>query len=117
MVLGRRRLSASEHLVRLREFGGWFFGDAKFMSVPEFLDWLSRSAPRHVALVPEVIAREQRRDLALDSTDSVGRAATVWREIQDSDLTVFKFSPGGDLLTVIAWSARDQRFYELLECC
>jgi hypothetical protein len=30
---------------------------------------------------------------------------------------IFTFSPGGDELVAIGWSARAGRFYRLLECC
>ena len=32
-------------------------------------------------------------------------------------ITLFSSSPGGDRVMVIGWSAADQRFYNLLECC
>jgi len=37
--------------------------------------------------------------------------------MQTAGITVFQFSLGGDNVTVIGWSATDQRFYGLLECC
>lgn len=35
----------------------------------------------------------------------------------DASLTIFTFSPGGDRIEAIAWSAQAGRFYRLLECC
>jgi len=35
----------------------------------------------------------------------------------DAAITVFQYSPGGDAIDVIGWSAADARFYNLLECC
>jgi len=32
-------------------------------------------------------------------------------------VTIFTFSPGGDAIVAIGWSARAGRFYRLLECC
>ena len=108
---GRRRLSAAELRTRLNTFGPWFFDSRKFVSPDQFVDGLRRSGPGHVERIPDVIARdgEYRNDLP--------RAKAVWEEIQKNAVTIFQFSPGGDSVIAIAWSARDQRFYRLLECC
>ena len=44
-------------------------------------------------------------------------AESLWRDIQGSGVTLYQYSAGGDHTTTIAWSARAQRFYHLLECC
>src|SRR5207244_3971066 len=58
---GRRVLSATEHRRRLRELGRFFFADEKFMSPAEFLISLRGSAPGHIDLIPDVIARDLHR--------------------------------------------------------
>lgn len=116
---GRRKLSPSEHRTRLDEFDDWFFGAAKFTRPEEFVEKLRRSAPGSIGEIPDVIARDRRRQASslpgarLDSAEAVD----VWKEIQSSGVTVFNYSPGGDAVTAIGWSARDRRFYRLLECC
>jgi hypothetical protein len=116
---GRRRLSPSEHRAQLDEFDDWFLDSAKFMRPEEFVERLRRSAAGHIAEIPNVIARDRRRQASflpgarLDSAEAVD----VWNEIQSSGVTVFRYSPGGDGTTAIAWSVRDRRFYRLLECC
>jgi hypothetical protein len=138
---GRRELSSSEHRARLKEFGDWFFGDAKFKRPDEFVAEWRRQAPAHVPRIPEVIDRDRRYQLAVDSLIATGysraeaersapsllgggaaasdsaRAVGIWQEMQSSGVTVFEFSPGGDGLTAVAWSVRDQRFYRLVACC
>jgi hypothetical protein len=108
---GRRSLTAAEYRTRLNEFGPWFFGEQKFMRPGQFVASLRGSAPRHVEQIPEAIARDG------GFRNDVPRAEAVWQEIQTNAVTVFQFSPGGDAVTAIAWSTRDQRFYRLLECC
>jgi hypothetical protein len=116
---GRRKLSPSEHRAQLDEFDDWFLDTAKFMRPEEFVERLRRSAAWHIAEIPDVIARDRRRQASslpgarLDSAEAVD----VWNEIQSSGVTVFRYSPGGDGTTAIAWSVRDRRFYRLLECC
>lgn len=135
---GRRKPSPVEHRARLDKFGGWFFGDAKFTRPEDFVEQLRRQAPRHIADIPNVIARDRRHQLLIDSLRAAGHPASeaerkapslsgvrldsadavdAWEEIQRSGVTVFIYSPGGDAVTAIAWSARDRRFYRLLECC
>ena len=41
----------------------------------------------------------------------------IWQEIEKASVTIFIFSPGGDGIVAIGWSARAGRFYRLLECC
>jgi hypothetical protein len=106
----QRPLSDGELRTRLNEFGSSFFADTKFMSPAGFLAWLGRSARLHVPLIPEVISHE------MAPPDS-SRARMIWDQMQTADITVFQFSLGGDGITVIGWSAADQRFYGLLECC
>lgn len=105
---GRRTLSAAEHRERLEEFGGWFFGDEKFMRPAAFVAQLHRNMPRHVARIPHVIARA--------AADTASAGAT-WEAIRDASVTVFSFSPGGDAVRFIAWSLRERRFVDLVECC
>ena len=107
---GRRRLSAREHRDRLAEFGTWFFGAEKFASSRAFLDDLERSARARVAEIPRVIARDR---LPTD----VRAGTAIWEEIRSAPITVFTYSPGGDGLVAIGWSAHAGRFYRLLECC
>jgi hypothetical protein len=107
---GRRTMSAGEHRARLKEFGPRFFADAKFQSPSAFVDSLRVWARGRVAKIPELIARDQQ------PTDSVS-AIRIWGDIQNSPATIFTFSPGGDAIVAIGWSARAQRFYRLLECC
>ena len=107
---GRRVLSAAEHRRRLRELGRFFFADEKFISPAEFLIRLRGSAPRHIDLIPDVIARD------LHPSDR-SRAQLIWDEMQAAGITLFEFSVGGDAVTTIGWSPSDRRFYRLLECC
>lgn len=134
----RRRLSSDEHRARLNSFGDWFFGDTKFMRPDEFVEMLLSSARLHIPRIPEVIARDRRRQLVIDSLVATGHSPSeirykvpllvavpldttegvrTWEEIQNTKVTVFTFSPGGDAVSAIAWSVRDQRFYSLWECC
>jgi len=80
------------------------------MSPAEFLIRLRGSAPRHIDLIPDVIARD------LHPSDR-SRAQLIWDEMQAAGITLFEFSVGGDAVTTIGWSASDKRFYRLLECC
>ncbi len=107
---GRRILSPTEHRRRLRELGGWFFAEAKFMTPEEFVARLRKSGPRHVDLIPDVIARDL-------GPGNGSRAPLLWDEMRTAGITVFEFSTGGDAVTTIGWSRTDQRFYRLLECC
>ena len=106
----QRPISDGELRTRLSEFGSSFFADSKFMSVAGFLAWLGRSARLHIPLIPEVISQE------MTPRDS-SRARMIWDQMQSGGITVFQFSLGGDGITVLGWSATDQRFYGLLECC
>lgn len=107
---GRHVISAEEHRARLREFGRWFFADEKFQRPSEFLDSLRAMARLKVPEVPDVIARDRQ---ASDTRDG----SVIWQEIRNAPLTIFTFSPGGDAIEAIGWSARAGRFYRLLECC
>jgi hypothetical protein len=116
---GRRKLSPAEYRTRLDEFDDWFFGPRKFMQPEEYVEKLRRSAPGSIAEIPDVIARARARQIPSEVSaplDSAG-AAALWDEIRQSGVTVFNYSRGGDATTAIAWSARDRRFYPLLECC
>jgi hypothetical protein len=91
-----------------------------------------------VARIPEVIARDRRFQFIVDSLTAAGHAhaeaeeharhlpdapvdtssgAAIWQDVLAAGVTVFVFSPGGDRVQSIAWSARDRRFYQLVECC
>lgn len=135
---GRRELSAAEHRNRLGSFADSFFGDTNFTSPEGFVEELRSTARLRVAEIPDVIARDRRRQFVVDSLRAAGHAysqaerrarrfagtptdtadaAAIWNDIQAAGVTVFTYSPGGDGLYAIAWSARDRRFYRLLECC
>jgi hypothetical protein len=138
---GRRELSASQQRARLAEFADWFFADVKFMRPDDFVERLRDTAPGHVPQIPDVIDRDRSYQFVLDSLLATGhspadaermvrpllgrrrtpydaaRGARTWEEIRSTGVTVFEFSPGGDIVTAIAWSERDRRFYRLLECC
>jgi len=107
---GRRNLSAAQHRARLDEFPRWFFGKEKFQRPAEFVDSLRLSAPLRVDEIADVIARDRHPAETRDG-------AEIWKEILSSPVTIFTFSPGGDTLVAIGWSARAGRFYRLLECC
>lgn len=134
---GRRKLSAAEYRTRLDQFGGWFFGDGKFARPAEFAEQLRSETPGRMADIPFVIARDRKRQLfeslraaghpvpeAQRSAPSLSRewldtadAVATWEKIKRSGVTVFTYSPGGDAVYGIVWSARDRRFYRLWECC
>jgi hypothetical protein len=106
----RLRISDAELQARLADYGRSFFAGSQFMSPARFLSWLDASARLHIPLIPDVIAGNTTpRDSA--------RAQSVWEQMQAAPITLFSFSPGGDRVMVIGWSAADQRFYNLLECC
>jgi hypothetical protein len=106
----RRRLSDAALRARLAEYGREFFAESKFMSPKGFLSWLQGSARLHVPRIPDVIARDM-------TPNELPRARSTWDAMQGAGITVFQFSPGGDAIRVIGWSATDDRFYDLLECC
>lgn len=107
---GRRPISEEEQRARVKEFGRWFFAHEKFRRPTEFVESLRGMAPGRVAEIPDVIARDRH---AADTRD----ASVIWEEILQSPVTIFTFSPGGDAIVAIGWSARAGRFYRLLECC
>ena len=107
---GPRRLSDIEFRARLNEYASEFFVDSRFMSPEGFVSWLRRDARLHIPLIPDVISHQMPRP---DST----RARRIWEEMQTGGITIFEFSPGGDAVMSIGWSATDKRFYNLLECC
>jgi TonB family protein len=94
----------------INEFSRWFFGKGKFETPAQFVATLTRNAPARVAEIPKVISD----DRLLSDTVPGSR---IWDEIQGSPVTIFTFSPGGDLIEAIAWNARAGRFYRLLNCC
>jgi hypothetical protein len=105
-----RRVSDAELQARLADYRRSFFADSQFMSPARFLSWLQASARLHIPLIPDVIAGN------MTPRDSA-RAQVIWQQMQAAPITLFSFSPGGDRVMMIGWSAADQRFYNLLECC
>lgn len=81
-------------------------GHAQFIIV-DSLRMMSRAG---VAGIPDAIARDRQPSETRDSVE-------IWKEILNSPATIFTFSPGGDAIVAIGWSARAGRFYRLLECC
>lgn len=108
---GKRLLSRAEHLQRLEEMEEFFFGEGRFSSAAAFVTSLERRAPRHIALIPGVIARDAGGDA------DVRRGEAIWEDMQRRAATVYTYSGGGDGRTAIAWSELDQRFYRLWQCC
>jgi hypothetical protein len=107
----RRVRSLAQQREWIAEFGRWFFGDNKFVRPAGFLSSWGSQAPRRLAEIPEYIARD-----GAFYPDTV-RAKSIWTEIQRSGVTIFEFSSGGDAVIAIGWSARDGRFYRIMECC
>lgn len=107
---GRRTLSADEYRVWIEEFGQYFFAPEKFQRPAQFVEGLRASAPGRVAEIPDVIRRDR-------GPDETREASAIWEEILESSVTIFTFSPGGDRIDAIGWSAQAGRFYRLLECC
>jgi hypothetical protein len=107
---GRHVLSAEQHRARLEEFGPWFFGAEKFERPDAFVANLGKQAPARAGEIADVIARDR-------GTSGTVPGEDIWREIRTAPVTIFTFSPGGDALVAIGWSARAGRFYRLLECC
>ena len=95
---------------RLKEFGPWFVANEKFQRPTAFVDGLRAMAPLRVAEIPDVIAGEQQASETRSGSE-------IWEEILESPVTIFTFSPGGDEIVAIGWSARAGRFYRLLQCC
>jgi len=107
---GRQVISAEQHRARIKEFGQWFFAEEKFQRPDEYVASLRLQAPGRLAEASEVIARDRQGS----DTRSGGE---IWQEIQSAPVTIFSFSPGGDAIVAIGWSAKADRFYRLLECC
>jgi hypothetical protein len=107
---GRHVVSAEEHRARIKEFGRWFFAEEKFQRPAEFLEGLRGSARGRVAEIPEVIARDRQ-------ASDTRAGSVIWQELLESGVTIFTFSPGGDTIVAVGWSAQADRFYRLLECC
>lgn len=107
----RSMRSRSQQREWIAEFGQWFFGNDKFVRPSDFLSAWGRQAPRRLAEIPEYIARD-----GAFYPDTL-RAKAIWTEIQRSAVTIFEFSGGGDSILAIRWSASDDRFYRIMECC
>jgi hypothetical protein len=107
---GQRVLSPDGHRAHIKEFGTWFFGEEKFQRPAQFVESLKAQAPGKVAEIPNVIASDQQSSETVPGT-------VIWEEIQNSPVTIFTFSPGGDRIEAIGWNVRAGRFYRLLDCC
>jgi hypothetical protein len=107
---GHRVISEEQHRARIKEFGPWFFGKEKFLRPQEFVEFLRDHARESVAAIPDAIERDRQ------ASDTVP-GSVIWDEIQNAPVTIFTFSPGGDSIEAIGWSARAGRFYRLLSCC
>jgi hypothetical protein len=137
MDTDRRALTSEAH-PHLNEFAAWFFSDSKFMTPDQFVVGVRSWGAGFEPGIPQAIARDHRLQLIIDSLSDMGHTRaeaetrarslpgtsvdvasgiTRWEAIQASDVTVFVFSPGGDRVQAVAWSARDRRFYQLVECC
>ena len=135
---GRRIRSEAAHRAFLRDYGGWFFAKSKFMTPAQFLNMLRNQAPRHIALIPDVMGRDRRYRHVVDSLIAAGNdarqarrtarfgfgqydttfnAAAAWDAIQAAPVTVFEYSVGGDGVTAIVWSPIDRQFYDIWDCC
>lgn len=106
-----RKRTLAQQRAFLAEYGTWFLDDRKFMTPEGFVDEFQSFAPRHLAAIPGVISRDG------GFPGDTARGAALWREMQSRNVTLFAFSPGGDLSLVIGWSEQDGRFYLLKECC
>ena len=107
---GRQVISSEQQRDRLGEFGRWFFAEEKFQQPTAFVAGLRVTARQRVADIPGAIDRDRQGSDTRDGSE-------IWEEIQQSPVTIFTFSPGGDTIYAIGWSARAGRFYRLLECC
>lgn len=106
----RRTRSAAQQRAMVEEFPQWFFAKEKFQQPAEFVAGLRAMSRSGVADIPAAIVRDRQPSETRDG-------AEIWAEIQNSPVTIFTFSPGGDAIVAIGWSARAGRFYRLLECC
>jgi hypothetical protein len=106
----RKELSADAQRLQLSEFSRWFFDDEKFQRPDEFVAGLRRQSISAVDEISDVIARDRG---GLDSRTG----SLIWHEVRSAPVTIFTFSPGGDTVVALGWSARAGRFYRLLECC
>jgi hypothetical protein len=105
-----RVASPQEHRARLNEFGQFFFHEDKFQQPSDFVSKWRRQAPGRLAETPSVIERDR------SPSDKIS-GSVIWDEIQNAPVTIFTFSPGGDLIEAIGWNARAGRFYRLVSCC
>lgn len=95
---------------RVSEFSRWFFADEKFQRPAQFVDTLGAMARLRVPEIPSVIDRDRQASETRNGSE-------IWEEILKSPVTIFTFSPGGDTIVAIGWSAQAGRFYRLVECC
>ncbi len=107
---GRRVMSPTQYRAWIKEYGQAFFLDKKFMRPLEYVEYLRVHARLHIDDIPKVIDADR-----LPSDQVPG--TVIWDEIQQARVTIFRFSPGGDIIEAIGWNARAGRFYRLLSCC
>ena len=107
---GRRMISAEQHRVRLKQFERGSSAKRSFSgrqsSSTAFADRRACTWLKFPTSLPATGRRPRH-----------GAGGEIWDEILKSPVTIFTFSPGGDAIVAIGWSARAGRFYRLLECC
>jgi hypothetical protein len=112
--LGRMTRTTDRDGIRPARYRAWikdfFFIEEKFMRPQEYVEFLRKSARSRIAEIPSVIENDR-----LPSDQVPG--TVIWDEIQKAPVTIFRFSPGGDIIEAIGWNARAGRFYRLLSCC
>jgi hypothetical protein len=80
------------------------------MRPQEYLEFLRVHARLHIDEIPNVIESDRLPSDRIPGT-------VIWDEIRKAGVTIFTFSPGGDVVVAIGWNARAGRFYRLLSCC
>ncbi len=103
----------SERQSRLEELTTFFLNDGRFRSPGEFVRWLESIGPRHIERIPRIILQERGEQEVPGSI----AATAVWEDIKEREIVIFQFATGGDGITAIGWSAINERFYHLLQCC
>jgi hypothetical protein len=88
----------------------YFFIENHFMRPQEYLEFLRVHARLHIDEIPDVIESDRLPSDRVPGT-------VIWDEIQKAGVTIFTFSPGGDVIEAIGWNARAGRFYRLISCC
>jgi hypothetical protein len=112
--LGRMARTAERDGVPPAQYRAWikeyFFIEEHFMRPEEYVEFLRVHARLRVAEIPNVIEADRQ-----PSDKVAGRV--IWDELQKARVTIFTFSPCGDIIEAIGWNARAGRFYRLLSCC